>query len=124
MTISFSAENVPHSLPSDVSHRLFRVAKEALHNIAQHSEAKTTSVELKATEGRLLLRISDDGIGMGPQCEEGVGLTYIREQALSLGGTVKLLSAPSKGTVIEASVPIKTLDPASSAQKTPVNDRG
>jgi len=110
MTISFSAENVPHSLQSDVSHRLFRVAKEALHNIAQHSQAKTTSVELKATEGRILLKIIDDGIGIGLQCGESLGLTYIRELTLSLGGTFKLWSAPSKGTVIEASVPSKTLN--------------
>ena len=105
MTIGFSDENVPYSLPSDVSHRLFRVAKEALHNVAQHSHAKTAKVELKATEGRVLLRITDDGIGMGPQCGEGVGLTYLRELTLSLGGTFRLWSAPSKGTVIEASVP-------------------
>ena len=117
MTISFSDENVPYSLPSDVSRRLFRVAKEALHNVAQHSHAKTAKVELKATEERVLLRITDDGIGMGPQCGEGVGLTYIREQMLSLGGTLKLWSAPSNGTVIEASAPIQTIDPASAAPK-------
>jgi len=110
MTISFSAENVPHSFPSGISHRLFRIAKEAMHNIAQHSHAKTANVELKAIEGRILLKIIDDGIGMGPQCGESLGLTYIRELALSLGGTFKLSSAPSKGTVIEASVPSKPLN--------------
>ena len=54
------------------------------------------------------MRFADDGIGMGSQRADGVGLAYMREQTLSLGGTFKLLSAPGSGMVIEASVPIET----------------
>jgi signal transduction histidine kinase len=108
MTINFSAENISLSLPSDVSHRLFRVAREALHNVSQHSHAKTVAVELKVSEGRVLLRIADDGVGMHPQRSVGKGLTWMREQLLSLEGTFKITSAPGgRGMVIEASVPIK-----------------
>jgi signal transduction histidine kinase len=110
MTINFSVANGPYSFPSDISYCLFLVAKEALHNIAQHSQAETANVELKADDRRVRLQITDDGRGVGPQCGEGVGLTYIRELTLSLGGTFKLWSAPSKGTVIEASVPSETLN--------------
>jgi signal transduction histidine kinase len=117
VNFDFSVESVPLPLSSVVSHRLFRVAKEALRNVAQHSCAKTAAVKLTLRGERVVLRIADDGIGMGPQCDEGSGITYMREQVLSLGGTFKLLSAPSKGTVVEASVPIKTIDLAASAQK-------
>jgi signal transduction histidine kinase len=110
VSISFSDENLPRSLPSDVANGLFRVAKEALQNVSQHSQAKTAKVELKATERQVLLRISDDGIGMGSQQGEGLGLTYMREQTLSLGGTFKISSVSSRGTFIETSVPIKNLD--------------
>jgi signal transduction histidine kinase len=106
VTISFSAENVPRSLPSEVANRLFRVAKEALRNVTQFSQAKTANVELKAIEGHVLLRISDDDIGIASQQGEGLGLTYMREQTLSLGGTFKQWSLPSKGTAIEVSMPI------------------
>jgi signal transduction histidine kinase len=106
MTVNFSAENTSRSLPSDVSHRLFRVAKEALHNVIQHSHAKTVAVELRLSERRLLLRIADDGVGMHPQRSEGKGLTWMREQLFSLEGTFQITSAAGEGTVIEASVPI------------------
>jgi len=106
VTFDFSVESVPLPLSSVVSHRLFRVAKEALRNVAQHSCAKTATVKLTLRGERIVLWIADDGIGMGPQCNEALGITYMREQVLSLGGTFKLLSAPSKGTVIEATVPI------------------
>jgi len=108
MTINSSVEAAPINLPSNVSHRLFRIAQEAIQNIIQHGHAKTAAVQLRVGGGRLLLRIADDGIGMGSQRAEGMGLAYMREQTLSLGGTFKLMLAPGSGMVIEASVPIET----------------
>jgi signal transduction histidine kinase len=113
MTVNCSITAVPTDLPSDVSHRLFRVAQEALQDIVQHSRAETVAVELRVGDGRVLLRITDDGVGMDPQHGEGIGLTYMREQALSLDGTFKIMSAPNGGTVIEASVPVKASPGAS-----------
>lgn len=105
--ISFSAENMPASMPSEVSRRLFRLAKAALENITQHSQAKTATVELKVSGGRVLLLIADAGVGISPQHDEGVGMASMREQVLSLEGTFRITSIPQQGTVIEASVPIK-----------------
>lgn len=113
MTVNCSIEAVPTDLPSDVSHRLFRVAQEALQDIVQHSRAETVAVELRVGDGRVLLRITDDGVGMDPQQGERIGLTYMREQALSLDGTFKIMSTPKGGTVIEASVPVKASPGAS-----------
>jgi len=100
---------LPPDLPPDVSHRLFRVAQEALQNIIQSSDAKTAAVELRVGGGRMLLRIADDGIGVSSQRGESMGLAYMREQTLSLGGAFNVMSAPGRGMVIEASVLIKAL---------------
>ena len=106
VTIKSSLEDAPSNLPLDVSLRIFRVAQIALENI-QERQAKSAVVELKMTGGRVILRIADDGIGMGrSQLGEGKGVAYMREQMLSLGGMLKVTSASHMGTVIEATVPI------------------
>jgi signal transduction histidine kinase len=109
LTINCSVEELLPDLPADVSHRLFRVAQEALQNIIQSSDAKTVAVELKVGGGRMLLRIADDGIGVSSQRGQSTGLAYMREQTLSLGGAFNLMSTPGRGMVIEVSVPIKAI---------------
>jgi signal transduction histidine kinase len=108
ITIEFSEHNVASFLPSDVSGCLFRAGQEALQNIAQHSHAKTAAMELKLANREVVLRVSDDGVGLvsGP---ESIGLTTVREHVLALGGAVAITSAPSKGTVIKISLPVKTI---------------
>jgi len=105
MTIKSLVADVPLSLPLVASLRIFRVAQLALENIL-HRQARTATVELKVGGRRILLRVTDDGIGMGPLHAEGLGYAYTRERMLSLGGTLKITSDPHRGTVIEASVPL------------------
>ena len=94
-------------LPSDVSGCLFRVAQEALQNIVRHSHAKTAVMELGLAGRPVRLRISDNGVGMDAERDEGLGLLNIREQVLAVDGTIEITSAPSKGTMIDVSVPVK-----------------
>jgi len=108
IAMKFSEHNVACFLPSDVSNCLFRVAHEALQNIVQHSHAGTAAMELKLANRAAVLRVSDDGVGLDPRRPEGIGLTCVRERVLALGGTLEITSAPSKGTVIEASIPVRT----------------
>jgi len=107
ITITLKEESGPAGMPPEVSRRLYAVVQEALRNIVKHSQAKAAAVELKAAGEHIFLRIADDGIGISSECGEGAGLTSMREQLLSLGGTFAIVSAPSKGTAIEGSVPIK-----------------
>ena len=107
ITIESSEHNVAF-LPSDVSNCLFRVAQEALQNIVQHSHAGTAAMELKLANRAAVLRVSDDGVGLDPLRPEGIGLTCVRERVLALDGTLEITSAPSKGTVIEVSIPVRT----------------
>jgi len=106
IAITFKEESAPASIPTDASRRLYRVAHEALRNIVKHSCAQRAAIELSVSSWRVLLRIADDGMGMNPEHSEGLGLTSMREQLLSLSGTFTIKSALSKGTTIEASVPI------------------
>jgi signal transduction histidine kinase len=108
ITINFAEENVT-PLAADISLCLYRVAQEALQNIAKHSHAHTATVELRVHSGQALLRIVDDGVGMSPEQHpnQGIGLTGMRERLMALHGTLKVISAPMRGTVIEGSVPLK-----------------
>ena len=109
ITIEFSEHNVAFLLPSGVSSCLFRVAQEALENIVQHSRAKAAAMELKLADRAAVLRVSDDGVGIDPLRPEGIELACMREQVLALDGTLEITSSPSKGTVIEVSIPVKTI---------------
>lgn len=108
ITINFAEENVP-PLAGDISLCLYRFAQEALRNIVKHSHANTVAVELRVENGQALLRIVGDGAGMSPeqQAVGGMGLTSMRERLMVLDGTLKITSAPTKGTIIEGSVPLK-----------------
>ena len=107
ITITLKEESTPAGMAPEVSRRLYSVAQEALRNIVKHSHAKVAAIELKAVGVNVLLRIVDDGVGINPEYGEGAGLTSMREQMLSLGGTFTIVSVPLKGTTIEASAPIK-----------------
>lgn len=106
-TIDFLEQNLGSPLPSDVCGCLFRVAQEVLRNIAQHSHARTALMELSLTRQAVQLRISDDGGGLG--WSEGAGLTLVGEQLLALNGHLDITSTPSKGTVVEVSIPFKDI---------------
>jgi signal transduction histidine kinase len=109
ITITLKEESTPAGMAPEVSRRLYSVVQEALRNIVKHSHAKVAVIELKAVGVNVLLRIVDDGVGINPESSEGAGVTSMREQLLSLGGTFTIVSVPLKGTTIEASVPIKRL---------------
>jgi signal transduction histidine kinase len=67
------------------------------------------AVELRVKNGQALLRIVDDGVGMNAEQHRigGMGFTGMRERVMVLDGTLKITSAPTKGTIIEGSVPLK-----------------
>ena len=87
---------------------LFRIAQEALNNVAKHSQATSASVSLIFNTGQVRLRIEDDGIGFDTfQSRAGLGLQNIRERAEGLGGQLAVESVPGKGTRITVEIPLK-----------------
>lgn len=81
---------------------LVRVACEAVTNAARHSGASSVRVELDAARGRVRLRVRDRGCGFEPAEAVGYGLVSMRERAEAIGGRLRVVSAPGRGTTVEA----------------------
>jgi signal transduction histidine kinase len=81
---------------------IFRILQEILTNVARHSKAKNISVSVKNIDNHFSLKVSDDGIGFkSKECNTGsLGLLGMKERALSIGGEIRIESAPGKGTTI------------------------
>lgn len=87
---------------------LFRIAQEALTNIARHASAKHVRMQLEQSGSRVTLRISDDGRGLAPAPDNprGLGLIGMRARARSAGGDLEIRSRPGDGVLIEVRVPV------------------
>jgi ligand-binding sensor domain-containing protein/signal transduction histidine kinase len=95
-------------LPLEVEQAIYRVAQEALANVARHSQAKRVDVSLVYSDDSVQLSVSDNGCGfnINPK-SQGMGLRSIRERVSSIHGTVQIQSAPGHGTRLLVQVPIK-----------------
>jgi len=89
-------------LPLDVKVAFYRVAQEALHNIAKHAEATQAWLSLIYTEDGLQLTVRDDGIGFDLQKlkPDHFGLGIMHERALQAGARFSVESQPGNGTTI------------------------
>lgn len=92
---------------------LFRIAQEAVNNIARHSGSTAVKISLWITDSTAVLRIEDNGQGFqipDPYGEgeppKGLGLQGVRERVTMLGGEFMLESAPGQGTTLEVHVPL------------------
>ncbi len=90
-------------VPQNVEEAIFRVAQEALSNVARHGKATQVQLTLTITEEQVTLTVADNGQGfaMGKR-QDGVGLHSMRERMQALGGRVSLESSPGKGTRVVA----------------------
>jgi two-component system, NarL family, sensor histidine kinase LiaS len=93
----------------EVEQTLFRVAQEALANVARHSNAKNVEIDLVYDADRLMLRVTDDGHGFDPAKDmgDGFGLQSMSERLAKLGGRVDVESVPGEGTRIICVCPLE-----------------
>jgi NarL family two-component system sensor histidine kinase LiaS len=91
-------------LPAEVEQALFRIAQEALANVARHSQAGSAQVLLDYARDRVSLTIADTGCGFDPaEGRPGVGTRSMRERAARLpNGQFRLDSGPGQGTRVTA----------------------
>ncbi|BDG05590.1 GAF domain-containing sensor histidine kinase [Anaeromyxobacter oryzae] len=102
------AEQLPE-LPMAVATALYRIAQEALTNVARHAGAQRVVILLRAGGSELALRIQDDGRGIDDAAAGaglGLGLLGMHERASMLGGHVKIARGPAGGTVVTTRVPL------------------
>lgn len=106
--ISVDIEALP-PLDADLQTLLFRVAQEALNNVAKHAEASSVLLRLVARGGLVQLQIADDGRGCEPDValqSGGSGLGGMRERLRLYEGRLEMHSAPGEGTRLRAVVPL------------------
>jgi NarL family two-component system sensor histidine kinase LiaS len=97
-------EQGPLSLESEQT--LYRIAQEALANVARHSAANHVDLLLGDGPGVVTMEIADDGCGFDPRGEHaGMGLVSMRERAEALNGEVVIESEPGHGTHISVTLP-------------------
>jgi signal transduction histidine kinase len=96
-------------LPDEAETHLFRIAQEALTNVARHSGARHVRIRLESVDGEIRLSIQDDGRGLGAARSDGRGLGLIgmRARARSAGGDASVRSKPGEGVLIEVRVPVR-----------------
>jgi signal transduction histidine kinase len=89
--------------PAEVQQSVYRIAQEALANVADHAQAQNVRVELKRDRDHIRLIIRDDGCGFVPDHSEygnHYGLLGMRERAEMIGGELSVESQPEKGTKV------------------------
>jgi signal transduction histidine kinase len=108
VNIEFSSSELPHAVDPRVSLCLYRIAQEALHNVAKHSQARDASVELTREGNEVHLQIADTGVGFDPVTLEhaGLGLVSMRERVGVLKGDLVITATPGGGTRIGVRVPL------------------
>jgi PAS domain S-box-containing protein len=107
--MEFREYGVPTEIPKDVALCLFRIAQEALSNVAKYSQAGQAQVELRYAANEAQLRIADAGVGFDAalkRASAGIGLVSMRERLRLVRGALSVQSAPGAGTEIRATVPL------------------
>jgi PAS domain S-box-containing protein len=88
-------------LASEAETTLYRIAQEALTNVAKHSRATNVEVILERRPDHVVLIVEDDGVGFDPTANsEGFGLLGMQERAALVGATLEIESEPGRGTTI------------------------
>ncbi len=107
--VSVQAPESLSSLSAAAEVAAYRIAQEAMTNVARHAGASECVVRLfiDATSEALLLEITDDGRGIPDEHGRGVGIASMRERAAELGGGCVVKSTPAGGTLVRATLPCK-----------------
>lgn len=95
----------------DLAALLYRIAQEAIVNVAKHAEASRVRVELSSAGDGFTLRVLDDGSGFspdldGPPAPGHLGVSTMVERAELAGGWARITSGPGEGTTVECWLPL------------------
>ncbi|HEX2756180.1 MAG TPA: ATP-binding protein, partial [Candidatus Limnocylindrales bacterium] len=102
--VEVSADDIG-AIPAAIEVAAYRIVVEAVTNTVRHADAGHCRVELEREREALVIRVADDGhgIGSGPV---GVGTRAMYERAAEVGGELLVGAAPDGGTVVSASLPV------------------
>jgi signal transduction histidine kinase len=91
-------------LPAAVETAAYFVISEGLTNVSKYSHAERATVRVERVDGRLVVEVSDDGIG-GADAGDGSGLRGLSDRVAALSGTLEVSSPPGRGTRLRAHLP-------------------
>jgi PAS domain S-box-containing protein len=104
--VAFEKEGRGADLPKPVDLAMFRIAQEALNNVAKHARAKRVEIAIRRRNGSAVLSVRDNGVGFdpqrvdGPRAEAGWGLLIMRERAEAVGAQFSLKAGPNSGVQV------------------------
>jgi signal transduction histidine kinase len=100
-----AVEGRPRPLGGTIDVTVYRVAQEALTNVARHAGARDVTVRLASAGTGLELVVEDAGRGSGAAASHGIGIVGMRERAALVGGTLEIDSRAGAGTTLRLRVP-------------------
>ncbi len=106
--IDFQFEHfgIKERLDEKIELSLYRVVQELVNNIIKHSKATKVSVQLFKNQGKIILIVEDNGIGLKHERSDGHGLLNIRTRVNTLNGELNLEPSPNSGTLATIRIPI------------------
>jgi signal transduction histidine kinase len=105
--LTFEAEPEVPEISDVIAITLYRFLQEALTNIARHARAHKAWVEFAIEGNEISLTVQDNGAGFDPAAKtNGIGITGLRERVTLAGGRLFINSAPGRGTIIAARLPM------------------
>lgn len=93
-------------ISTEVAGAAYFLICEALTNIVKHSAAHTADITVSTADGRLVILVRDNGVGLAATGAKGHGLTNLRDRVEALGGHLRVDSKPGTGTSVHADLPI------------------
>jgi signal transduction histidine kinase len=110
LQVELGVRGEPVRLAPIAEYAVFRVAQEALSNVARHASVETARVELSFSRQAVVLCVVDRGVGFEPPSPDGEGggqgLVGMRDRAGEIGARLSVLSAPGRGTTVGLEVPL------------------
>ena len=109
LRVHLTCDGVDDTLRKDVSLSVYRIAQEALQNIARHARTEEADVQVRVRDGHICIRVADRGVGFDMSARRGaggLGLASMEERAKLCGGTFHLDSRRGAGTIVEAEIPL------------------
>lgn len=110
IAVDFRRTALPQRLPSRLESAIFRIAQEALTNVARHARVNTVIVRLWQDTERVGLQVADEGAGLDVEkalaAHNSTGLSSMKERAELLGGEFTLESKPGQGARLTVELPL------------------
>lgn len=114
VAVSCTVSGREKRLPGPLETALFRMAQEAINNVARHADARRARLQVRFADSQVVIDVEDDGKGFDVEevvasSDEtrGLGLLGMKERAALFGGRVQIESTPGRGTRVHIEVPVQ-----------------